>query len=150
MLPLLKLWIENHWPGKGQGCAFCHMSKITLSLTQIWITTLYVLCLTRNGFNTLATWCEKQTHWKRPDDWERLKVKAGDRGWDGWMASPTQWTWIWANSWRWWRTEKPCLLHPWGHKELDMTKRLNNNKNDLGKWSSKWSCISPTMVSALD
>ena len=27
---------------------------------------------------------------------------VGDRGWDGWMASPTQWMWVWANSWRWW------------------------------------------------
>ena len=40
--------------------------------------------------NTLATWCEELTHWKRPWCWERLKVGEGDdRGWDGWMASPT-------------------------------------------------------------
>ena len=45
--------------------------------------------------NTLATWCEELTHWKRPWCWERLKVgEEGDnRGWDGWMASPTRWTW---------------------------------------------------------
>ena len=44
--------------------------------------------------NTLATWCEELTHWKRSWCWERLKVGGeGDhRGWDGWMASPTQWT----------------------------------------------------------
>ena len=43
--------------------------------------------------NTLATWCEELTHWKRPRCWKRLKVgEGGDRGWDGWMASPTQWT----------------------------------------------------------
>ena len=41
--------------------------------------------------NTLATWCEELTHWKRPWCWERLKAGEGDnRGWDGWMASPTQ------------------------------------------------------------
>ena len=42
------------------------------------------------------------------------KMKAGEednRGWDGWMASPTQWTWVWANSRRWWRTGKPGMLH---------------------------------------
>ena len=50
--------------------------------------------------NTLPTWCEELTHWKRPWCWERLKAwgEGDDRGWDGWMASPTQWTWIWVNS----------------------------------------------------
>ena len=39
------------------------------------------------------------THWKRPWCWERLKArgKGDDRGWDGWMVSPTQWTWVWVN-----------------------------------------------------
>ena len=42
---------------------------------------------------TLATWFEELSHWKRPWCWERLKVgKGDDRGWDGWMASPTRWT----------------------------------------------------------
>ena len=50
--------------------------------------------------NTLATWCEEPTHWKRPWCWESLKAKGeGDsRGWDGWMVAPTQRTWIWTNS----------------------------------------------------
>ena len=49
--------------------------------------------------NTLATWFEELTHWKRPWCWERLKVRGerDDRGWDGWMASLTWWTWIWAS-----------------------------------------------------
>ena len=44
--------------------------------------------------NTLATWCEELTHLKRPWCWERLRAggEGDDRGWDGWMASPTQWT----------------------------------------------------------
>ena len=43
--------------------------------------------------NTLATWCKELTHLKRPWCWKRLKVGGeGDRGWGGWMASPTQWT----------------------------------------------------------
>ena len=43
---------------------------------------------------------------KRPWFGERLKVEGegGNRGWDGWMASPIQWTWVWANSGRRWRT----------------------------------------------
>ena len=50
----------------------------------------------------LATWCEESTHWKRPWSWERLKAggEGDDRGWDGWMASLTQWTWVRANSGR--------------------------------------------------
>ena len=46
--------------------------------------------------NTLATWCEELTPWKRPWCWERLKAggEGGDRGWGGWMAPPTQWTWV--------------------------------------------------------
>ena len=46
--------------------------------------------------NTLATWCEELTHLKRPWCWERLRAggEGEDRGWDGWMAPPTQWTWV--------------------------------------------------------
>ena len=48
--------------------------------------------------NILATWCEGLTHLKRPWCWERLTAggEGDNRGWDGWMASPTQWTWVWA------------------------------------------------------
>ena len=48
--------------------------------------------------NTLATWWEELTLWKRPWCWERLKAggEGANRRWDGWMASPTQWTWVWA------------------------------------------------------
>ena len=55
--------------------------------------------LKRNS-NTLATWCEELTHLKRPWYCERLKAEeeGDDRGWDGWMASPTQWTWVWVSS----------------------------------------------------
>ena len=76
--------------------------------------------------NTLATWCEELTHLKRPWCWERLKVggEGDDRGWDGWLASPTQWTWVWVNSGIWWWTGRPGMLqsmeynwattcHPW-------------------------------------
>ena len=58
--------------------------------------------------NTLAIWCEELTRWKRLWCWARLKAEEGDdRGWDGWMAPPTQWTWVWASSRSWWWTGKP-------------------------------------------
>ena len=62
--------------------------------------------------NTLATWCEEVTHWKRPWCWEGLKAggKGDERGWDGWMASPTQWTQVWVDSGSWWWTGRPGML----------------------------------------
>ena len=61
------------------------------------------------NFNTLAMWCEESTHWKRPWCWQRLKAggEGDDRGWDGWMASPTGWTWVWGGYRSWWWTGKP-------------------------------------------
>ena len=66
--------------------------------------------------NTLATWCKELTHLKRPWCWDRLKVggEEDDRGWDGWMASPTQWTWVWVNSKGWWQTGMPGMLQSTG------------------------------------
>ena len=65
--------------------------------------------------NTLATWCEEPTHWKRPWCWKRLKAGEGDdRRWDGWMASPTRWTWVWVGSGSWWQIGKPGVLQSMG------------------------------------
>ena len=70
--------------------------------------------------NPLATWCEELTHLKRPWCWERLKVggEGDDRGWDGWMASSTQWTWVWigSRSWRW--TGRPGVLQSTGSQRV--------------------------------
>ena len=84
--------------------------------------------------NTLTTWCEELTHQNRPWWWERLKAEGeGDnRGWDGWMASLTQWTWVWASSGSWWWTGKPYVLqsmesqrvgHDWA---TELTKLLKD------------------------
>ena len=56
--------------------------------------------------------CKALTHWKRLWCWEGLGAggKGEDRGWDGWMASPTWWTWVWVNSGRWWWTRRPGVL----------------------------------------
>ena len=70
--------------------------------------------------NTLATWCEELIHWKRPWCWERLKAggEGDDRGWDGWMASPTWWTWVWVSSGSWWWTGKPGMLQSMGSQRV--------------------------------
>ena len=62
--------------------------------------------------STLATSCKELTPWKRLWCWEGLGAggEGNDRGWDGWMASPTQWTWAWVNSGSWWWTGRPGVL----------------------------------------
>ena len=68
--------------------------------------------------NTLATWFEKESHWKRPWCWKRLRKRGegGDRGWDSWMASLTQWTWVWANSGNSEGQGNLACCSSWGHK----------------------------------
>ena len=59
-------------------------------------------------------------HWKRPWCWQRSKAggEGDDRGWDGWMASPTPWTWVWANSRSWWWTGRPGVLRSMGSQRV--------------------------------
>ena len=79
--------------------------------------------------NTLATWCEELTSLKRPWCWEKLKAgREGDnRGWCGWMAPLTQWTWVWVNSRRWRRIGKPGVLQSMGSQRVghDWATELN-------------------------
>ena len=70
--------------------------------------------------STLATSCKELTHWKRLWCWEGLGAgrEGNDRGWDGWMASPTRWTWVWVNSGSWWWTGKPGVLRFMGSQRV--------------------------------
>ena len=60
------------------------------------------LCIVKNFKHKkyFGTWGQELTHWKRPWCWARFKAggEGHDRGWGGWMASQTQWTWLWVNS----------------------------------------------------
>ena len=73
--------------------------------------------------------CEELTHLKRSWCWERLTAggEGDDRGWDGWMASPTQWTWVWASSGSWWWTGRPGMLQSMGSQRVghDWATELN-------------------------
>ena len=59
-------------------------------------------------------------NWERPWCWERLKAGGAgdDRGWDGWMASPTGWTWVWVDSRSWWWTGRPSVLQFMGSQRV--------------------------------
>ena len=74
-------------------------------------------------------WCKELTHLKRPWCWERLEAggEGDDRRGDGWMASQTQWTWVWTNSGSWWWTGKPGVLQSMGSQRArhDWATELN-------------------------
>ena len=80
--------------------------------------------------NTLATWCEEMTHWKRSWCWERLKAggERDNRGWDGWMESLTQWTRVWTSSRRWWWTGRPGILQSMG---------VTGSQTQLSNWTER-------------
>ena len=64
------------------------------------------------------------THLKRPWCWERFRAggEGDNRGWDGWMASPTQWTWVWVDYRSWWGRElvtgRPGMLRFMGSQRV--------------------------------
>ena len=68
----------------------------------------------------LQSWCKELTHLKRPWCGERLRAggEGDNRGWDGWLASPTQWTWVWVNSGNWWWTGRPGMLQFMGSQRV--------------------------------
>ena len=92
--------------------------------------------------NTLATWWEELTHWKRPWCWERLMAEGegDDRGWDGYVASLTQWTWVWVNSGSWWWTERPGMLQSMGLQGVGHDCRTELNWTELRSFQylHKW------------
>ena len=137
-------WVENNW------CFWTVVLEKTLEspldckeIQPVHPTVLNIhwkdWCWSWNS-NTPATWCEELTHLKRPWCWERLRAggEGDNRGWTGWMASPSQWTWVWASSGSWWWTGRPGVLQSWGHKESHTSERLNltelNWIMDTGSW----------------
>ena len=103
----------------------------TINCKLTWFTNIHWKdwCWSWNS-NTLATRYKELIHWKRLSCWERLRAggEGGNRRWDGWMASLTQWTWVWANSGRYWRTGKPGVLQSMGSQRVRCDLGLNNNK----------------------
>ena len=95
--------------------------------------------------NSLATSCEELTCWKRPWCWEGLRAggEGDDRGWAGWVASPTGWTWIWVSSKSCWWTGKHGVLQSMGLQrvrhdwmtELHCTDDMWDYIQALARWS---------------
>ena len=85
----------------------------------------------------ISTWY-KELPQKRPWCWERLKAggEGDDREWDGWMASLTQWTWVWASFSRWWRTGKPGMLQSMGSPRV--RHDWVTEQHQIIHWSTKY------------
>ena len=100
------------------------LSHIHLTYSLLSFFLIYFFCS-----QTLATWCEELTHWKKPWCWERLRAgeEGDDRGQDGWMASLTQWTLVWMDSGSWWWTGRPGMLQFMGFQRVwhDWVTELN-------------------------
>ena len=71
---------------------------------------------------TPILWPPYVKSWLIGKDWYWEGLRAGgegdDRGWDGWMASPTPWTWVWVNSGSWWGTGRPAVLQFMGSQRV--------------------------------
>ena len=78
---------------------------------------------------------------KKPWCWKRLRAGGewDNRGWDGWMASPTQWTGVWASSRSWWWTGKPGMLQSMGSQKSDTAEGLNWTEVDRLELVLLWS-----------
>ena len=85
---------------------------------------------------------------RRTDSFEKTlmlgKIEGGRRrGWDGWVASPTQWTWVWVNSGSWWWTGKPGVLQSKGSQRVghDWTTELKKFMNQgMDRQNGVYSC----------
>ena len=87
-------------------------------LTETWVTEVYSLIKGNRGYSS-----------------------RDSRGWDGWMASLTPWTWVWVGSGSWCRTGRPGVLQLMGSQRVGTTERLN--RTELF-WESKKSLFLPT------
>ena len=129
-LPLVCVWL-SFWTSLGIPFMICNVGIVIVPISWVlvrikWVTKCDVfrtvessLCWSWNS-STLATCWKELTHLKRPWCWERLKARGEGDGmwWDGWMASPTQWTWIWVNSGSWWWTRRPVMLQSMGSQRV--------------------------------
>ena len=88
----------------------------------------------------LSTWCKELTHWRGPWCWERLRAggEGDERGWDGWMASLTWWTWVWVDSGSWWWTGRPGVLRFMGSQRVGHDWATELNWTELSAESREW------------
>ena len=123
--------VEDSWESLGQQGG---------QISQSWRkSTLYIhwkdWCWSWSS-NTLVTWCEEPTHWRRLWCWETFKAggEGDDREWYGQMASSIQWTWVWAYSGRQWRTGTPGMLQSIGSQRVAHDLANEQQQRSLSRW----------------
>ena len=123
---------EGSWESLGQ-----QEDQTSQSWRKSTLNILWKDCCWGWGSSALTTSCEEPTRWKRSWCWERLRAggEGGNRGCNGWMASSTQWTWVWTNSAKQWRTGRPGMLqslwskrarHDWAIEQQQQLSQLKN------------------------
>ena len=143
-------WNKSHWGAPDNWCFQTVVLEKTLENplnykkiqpdhpkgNQSWI----FIGSTGAKAETTILWPPHVKNWltgKDPDGWERLKAggEGDNRGWDGWMASPTQWTWVWASSQSRWWAGKPGVL-----QSMASQSRIRSNWAELMSetWLSGW------------
>ena len=129
-----KRWIKDYSRLSLPICSFCFLGfNQPFWMENIWkknSSKFWTICAGSYLYSiNMATWCEELTHWKRLWCWEGLGAggEGDDRGWDGWMASLTRWTWVWVNSGNWWWTGRPGMLQFMGSQRVghDWATELN-------------------------
>ena len=94
--PLDSKEIQPVYPKGYQSWVFIGRTDVEAETPTVWPPDV------KNWLNQKILWC-----W----EWLEVEGEGDDRGWDGWMASATQWTWVWADSRSWWWTGWPRMLH---------------------------------------
>ena len=93
---------------------------------------------------TPILWPPHVKSWLIGKDWSWEGLGAGgegdDRGWDGWMASPSRWTWVWVNSGSWWLTGRPGMLQSMGSKRVGHDWVTELNWTELMVLRLVWDC----------
>ena len=112
-------------------------SAFSKTSLNIWKFTVHLLLKLKLRY--FGTSCEELTHWKRPWCWEGLEAggEGDNRGLDGWITSPTQWTWVWVNSRSWWWTGRLWFL---GSQRVrhNLTTELNWTESNKYFWDVIW------------
>ena len=101
--------LRDPWTARRSNQSILKEISPEYSLEGLMLKLQYFSYLMRRTDSLEKTWC-----------WERLKAggEGHNRGWDGWMTSPTQWTWVWAISGSWWWTGKPGVLQSMGFQRV--------------------------------
>ena len=118
--------LRVHWPARRSNLSILKEISPEYSLEGLMLKLKlqYFHHLMRRTDSLEKTLMLGKTEGRRRRRWQRMR----------WLvASLTQWTWVWANSGRWWRTGKPVVLQSIGLKELNITECLNND-NETSKW----------------